>query len=391
IRQVQRDPGVLWYKTGNRIGFHIYPFSGGEIRQTGIELMHKEPVTLSMDGKSVNLGDTLHTGNVSRSGFVEGVDYLSGDEKRNLKRVVRKPYFHFILDISAGAQSSAGMYYESLDYLMENYAELSEGARFSFVNSSVSTIENGKQWFDELKEQQFKGGFFLDRAIRSLLAAHYLEQSGTYPVFVVVSGNPGKAVILDDFGDLEFTYPDEDRFYFMGNDWEPYGHALFNNPGVVADSIPGIRRPRSVLAYHASDGSKIHVPDNGEPSVVIVPSGFSPEAIDAPEGLWNKALHQQGLWRWFKLHPDQEGKNWRTLVRSSFTTGIMTPLTSYIVVENEAQKAALLRKQKQVMDGHRQLDLNDEVVSMSEPGLLIPVILLAALLGFRLRKTGFTF
>ncbi|MFO7722715.1 MAG: MSEP-CTERM sorting domain-containing protein, partial [Bacteroidales bacterium] len=38
IRQVQRDPGVLWYKTGNRIGFHIYPFSGGEIRQTGIEL-----------------------------------------------------------------------------------------------------------------------------------------------------------------------------------------------------------------------------------------------------------------------------------------------------------------------------------------------------------------
>ena len=40
-------------------------------------------------------------------------------------------------------------------------------------------------------------------------------------------------------------------------------------------------------------------------------------------------------------------KNWINLVQYSFISKIMNPTTSYLVVENEAQKAMLKKKQEQ--------------------------------------------
>ena len=66
----------------------------------------------------------------------------------------------------------------------------------------------------------------------------------------------------------------------------------------------------------------------------------------------------------------------------SFEAGIMTPATSFIALENEAQKAALLARQRQVLNARRSLDLGEEPLErMPEP----PLWVLLACVSFALR------
>ena len=54
----RRDPGILYYSSGNRVEFQVFPFSGNEVRTTGIEFIHKEPFTLNIDEKQVKAGNS---------------------------------------------------------------------------------------------------------------------------------------------------------------------------------------------------------------------------------------------------------------------------------------------------------------------------------------------
>ena len=85
------------------------------------------------------------------------------------------------------------------------------------------------------------------------------------------------------------------------------------------------------------------------------------------------------------LHPETTDKNWLDLVKKSFASHILTHETAYIVVENEAQKAALLQKHKQTLNGNKALD-TEETQRMSEPSIWVLGLLLAVFMYWKRKK-----
>ena len=74
------------------------------------------------------------------------------------------------------------------------------------------------------------------------------------------------------------------------------------------------------------------------------------------------------------LYPTQAEKRWLEQVQKSFTARILTPVTTFMVLETESQRKALLKKQEEVLSGKRLLDLTDARRS-SEPSLWIFLVI----------------
>ncbi len=142
----------------------------------------------------------------------------------------------------------------------------------------------------------------------------------------------------------------------------------------------------SVLEYELPDNSVVYLRDDNEPNIILKKDIFQISESELKEKNWLSALNMQGQWLSQILHPEISDKEWRNILKYSFITKVMTPLTSYLVVENEAQKAMLKKKQKQVIYGNKSLDLGGDTERMSEPSLILLTILLGLILWFRKKR-----
>lgn len=128
--------------------------------------------------------------------------------------------------------------------------------------------------------------------------------------------------------------------------------------------------------------------------IILLNQHFKINLDEINKKSWESGLLQQVLWLQHKLYPDTNGERWREQIKFSFNSQIMTPVTSYLVVENDAQKAMLKRKQEQVLKGKEFLDLHEEEPEqMSEPGLILLIFVPCAILwikrrGYFVKKTG---
>ena len=94
----------------------------------------------------------------------------------------------------------------------------------------------------------------------------------------------------------------------------------------------------------------------------------------------------QAMWKAQVLHPNESNKEWLKMVKYSFLSKIMTPVTSYLVVENEAQRAILKQKQAHVLASNKSLDLDEDTQRMSEPSLWVLAVLLGLILWYRQKR-----
>ena len=385
IRNENRDPGILYYLTGNKVAFRVFPFAKDEVRKTGIQFLHKEPIKLNIDNNIVELGNIEET--IYENIETENIAYVSTQQKQKMDTVKRNPYFHFLVDASMNQNNKSTDFIKRIDQVLAENKPLLENSKISFVNSYITTTTLDKDWKSLYKNQSFEGGFYLDRAIRSTLYNAYQDKSKTYPVIVVVTDSIQHAVLDRDFADLKFTFPESDLFFNLDKNGNLREHSLMDNP---ATELPAIQRDcrfcDSVLSYKLSDQSIVYLPNNNEPSIILKNDIFEVSESEIKEKNWQSALMMQGQWTSQILHPEISDKEWLKMVKYSFISKVMTPVTSYLVVENEAQKAMLKKKQEQSLSGNKSLDLGEDTQRMSEPSLILMTILLGFVIWYREKR-----
>jgi hypothetical protein len=369
IRNERRDPGILYYTTGNEIAFKVFPFSHNEVRKTGFELIHKEPVEINLDGKKISLGNNDSKLD-SKKSHGNKVIYVSSKEKAQLPKVQRTPYYHFLIDTSLGKEIQKEKYIQKIESLLKNSKQGLASPRFSIVNQYTKDISK-TDWKTTLGKAKFVGGFYLDRAIRQTLVESYEENKKEFPILIVVTEEMQSALIEKDFSDLAITYPEGDLFYELGENGKSLAHSLTNNPHMPVKKQESISFDLKVYEMNLSKGHKAYLPLENKPSIVLPSSKFEIIPDDIKTKDWNSGLSLQGKWISHTLHPEISETEWLSLVKYSFISKFLTPVTSYMVVENEAQKEALRRKQEQVLSSNKSLDTGEDVQRMSEPNFYL--------------------
>nr|WP_321224811.1 MSEP-CTERM sorting domain-containing protein [uncultured Psychroserpens sp.] len=384
IRGENRDPGLLHYLTGNRVSFRVFPFAGKEVRKTGIKFIHKEPITLTIDNHSVKLGDSVQQRETVTLVEKNDVAYISSKAKSNLTQVNRAPYYHFIVDVSAEKENLKDNYASTINLFLKKN-KLNANHKISFTNTYTETINYDTNWETILKQQTFEGGFYLDRAFKHIFYNSQKNVNDTYPIIVVVTDVLSNAVISNNYQDFKFAFPESDLFYHLNTLSYLASHDLTTYPKQFIDDDTSIALNQPVLAWPNATKPLAYLPITSSPDIVLKSTNFK---IDSNEidSYWSSGLLMQGQLRSNLIHPENTENDWNSLVKYSFMSRIMTPLTSYIVVENEAQKAILKQKQEDVLSGKKSLDLNEDTQRMSEPEFLLVLLLFGLFMLFKKRK-----
>ncbi|MFK7908650.1 MAG: MSEP-CTERM sorting domain-containing protein [Chitinophagales bacterium] len=378
IVNTRKDPGILYYLKGNTLAFRVFPLNQNETRQTGFEIIHKEPLVLNIEEDALTLGYEAMQKPLEEKVelFDETIAYLSVAAKEDLPKLTCRPVYHFLLDCSVDREDKVETYSEKMhQFLKKNNISFSD-ARIIASNYQTLKFDYEPQWEEKLKNFKFEGGFFAERAIQSVLWEHQQEVKNTYPVFVVVTRNLEKAIFTGKLADSKFMLPEYSRFLhldiFESEDIEVNGHQLWRNPykpirGFYMSQIEDVQ----VLAYPDAEQPEAYLLDNQKPSIVVRKNAanvLKKKGLDRKN--WNNAIALNALQKDYILNPQNQDEKWLSLVKQSFQAHIMSPFTSFMVVENEAQEAALMEKQRQVLNSKASLDTveqDTDTKSMSEP------------------------
>ena len=385
ITNTNRDPGILFYTGGNTVSFKVFPFGINETRKTGIGFIHKDAVTITIDGKEVTLGSAKkETGAQTKK---SGVVYVSTAEKALLKKVQRKPYFHFIIDVSKNAKENRQGYITSINNIIAERADMGK-PRISFANTYTTTLPQNTNWQAALQKQEFTGGFYAGHAIKKILANTYNHTTGSYPVIVLVTNSIQDAIIDKNFADLQFTYPETNVFHSLDGTDNFSRHALTTNPKEILFKNEPNYTDTQVLAWPQTGPVQRYLKNDTLPEIILTAPAVTAAAKDFTAQNWESGLLLQGEFIQQTLHPETSGALWESQVQHSFTTGIMSPYTSYIVLENQAQKEVLKRKQESVLSADKSLDADEEAVPLPKPWLWITLFLGIIFVWFNQKRLG---
>ncbi|MEO0339421.1 MAG: MSEP-CTERM sorting domain-containing protein [Bacteroidota bacterium] len=383
IRSRRRDPGLLYYLNNQTIAFRVFPFSRGELRKTGIQFIHAAPIELELLGSKLDLGQQDAQQDYTFDSSLKGIQWLGQAGLKALDTLQRQPYFHFIIDLSKSQEGQLKSYEKEIEQLVAQYPALGNEAQISLCNIFNKSETYTKNWTNKLGPKDFKGGFFLERAIKAALVKHHQNPSDRYPVFVALTNQTSDVVLDKDFSDLAFTYPDKDVFY-LAQKGEIQAHSLWEQSAWPIENMEPMDLTKAVRIWPNTKSTTQYISKNAQTATVQNRS-YDPNDLANWQTLsLEAAVTQQVFQRHLQLHPENYEKGWIRLLRSNFQTGIMGPLSSYMVVENAAQEAMLLKKQQQVIKGNANLDLEEEEdqqrSSMSGPGIWVMVVLALGLI-----------
>ena len=376
IKNQSRDPGIMYYVNNKIAALKVFPFAQNEIRKTGFKLIHLEPLLISNNENKINL---KINSNLAKPIYSENkkIIYISKKVKNNLQKIKRTPYYHFIIDCSKNMENAKNQYIESINRLLnKNLISSNNAIYYTLTGYKTETYLLDDSIEKKLNNCNFKGGFFLDRALKEILFENFLIQDDKFPIIIVLSKDIDSAIYNNDIINLLFTIPDTNYFYRF-TDKENLIRYDFNNfnpdKKLLIDQIE--YNYVSIYNDHIINASE------NESSIVFDNNIKKISAFAFNNDLTNNLLTLSCLTKWDFLHTNKTEKNWKEVYYNSITMNTLSFYTSFVVFENEAQEKRMLRKQKNVINSKKFLDTGENMKEeMPEPSLLILCLFLFVIL-----------
>jgi len=384
ITSYRRDPGIVYYLTGNRVALRVFPFEADETRKTSFTLIHKEPVRFTLDNQDITLGEDIPSARPNIEYAGQAV-YIPAQIKQSMRSIKRSPRLCFIIDCSEHAAESQSKLIANVESYLTNHKADPETATFILTGTYTERIEGWQATKKALHGHSFEGGFFLELALRQFVISAFEQRAAEYPHIIVVTPDFERAILNEDLADLQWAFPDSDFFFELSSQGSLLPHRLTDQPlHVYTGSMPSL--PYAVAAWPGTGHAKAYI--RLDTAASIIPGNM--EANTAPATLqahnWSSALALEGAWMNHLIHPERSNKEWLELIRGSFQAQVMTPVTAFLALENEAQRKVLLKKQEDVLNANPNLDVGEET-RMSEPGLWLITLLLLAILLIQYRRS----
>lgn len=381
IVRVRRDPGILTYLKDDLINFRVFPFTSGEVRKTGIEFVHVEPIELLIDDNSVELGGEKTVNEIIRIG--DSIVYIPASVKDDLPLVKRIPQYNFIIDCSKSSEGKTSEYVEAVDSFAKQHGIYETDVTYYMTNYN---LQKKCQRDDLLEGVECDGGFFADRAIKTILFDNYRNNENTYPVIIVVADDSKSAVLMDDYDDIEFMFPDSEYIYFMSVDSAMFSYSLLSKETNIVTFENITDNQNGVFTYPDKETVKSYLSKDNKSSLVLTGSINQELLQEYYDSKWQTGAVLDAMNRDLNLRTGDRNKKSLDIIKGSIRSRVMTPLSSFIVLETQEQEKALLEKQKRLLASEKQYLSDAQLTDMSEPSFLILVVILIVFLANSYKK-----
>ncbi len=370
IVRTRRDPGIIYYKPSGSLDLRVFPLAPQETRFTGLEIIHREPIHFELEGLSLELNDQSRTMDSSDQTITTqaGVLYVPPALNKDLKEVKRRPRYHMLLDYSSQALGNGDLYIEQIQKLLSDYTLAPEDIQVSLVNYEMKTLDLQGDWTQEILNFPKRGGLDLEFAIKSVIWDHYHHARDTYPMIFILSSQFEGYTLGNDIRQFTRLIPEKPPLFRMDHLGTLKAYEWSSPKKELEVNVSSWAAP-SVLAYTKSQKPLVYLSPKEEGVILPLPDIASLENVTLDSISWKDALSLQGQVYQMTYYPETHGDKWLKIVQNSFRTKVLTPHTSYISLENEAQKQALLAKQAQILKANKNLDAdNEDLFRLSEPG-----------------------
>lgn len=375
IVNTRMDPGILNTIGYNKYMLKIFPVQQFKNRISGIEFTHKEPIEISINNTKISLGDSLQNKDAYEICDGQGI-FIPNTVKQSLKKTIRTPEYHIIIDKSINNKMSNDKISDIIDNIKSKLI-LSNKFKLWTANYDIKSLSNDL-WKNEIKNFDSKGGFYPEYLMKKIIIESLNKDKKNCPIFILVTPNSSSVTFVNGFSNLMFALPDIKYFYTYNQNNVVSKFDLESNKMIGIENLSSIR-PDSSFIFNWNN-FEYFLPFNNNSEYL-----FDSITIK-PQTKWEKGVLLEQSLRKYSLNPNLD-EAWYDIIKSSMKYGIVSPFTSYISLENEAQKKALLNKQKNVLESNENFDL-EEAEPMSEPSviwyLLIVILVFITFKKFRL-------
>jgi len=366
IVNTRRDPGLLRYIGRNNLELRVFPFAPNEVRETGFEIMHSQKFDLTLDKKTVSLeGD-----NEQKEVAVEGGVLLPAAQKEKLESVVRTPKYYFVIDSSENSNVS---------WHIRQVEEYAKANHIRDAEVIFASYKLEKFALSQLNQAEYRSecGYNLDMAVNMILkSCGSTKGTNTFPIIIAVSDNMPGAVFPKNVRPLSKKFPESQYYYALNHNLTliPYSYDD-NTAGSTVDNP--IVAP--ILEYYG-----VYVLDNNENELVLTDPLTDPltDKLTFTGNQYQNAILLDVMGQKTLLSGNSPDSV--ELVRASFRSRILTPQTSFIVVETQEQEKELLDLQERILNSNGQTP----TVTLDEPSLIsiMLILLVVFILNKKLRR-----